>query len=389
MQRNHPIRIDLVLCALIFCLYVGFLLPASAQDTEQTPIPTPSPVVEALEAWDVLSQPSNSDWTPQVREFDGMEMVLVPSGCFMMWSNDGFPDEEPVHEVCIEEPFWFDRTEVSQEDFARLNGDRFSANRDGTVGSCIAGDDLPENCLIWAEADLFCRMRGGNLPTEAQWEYAARGPDALIYPWGNSFDGIQLNYRDDGTEDGYATIAPVTAFENGASWVGALNLSGNVSELTQTVYDQSLYPYPYMSSDGRNSQGAVSDEGPINHVLRGGSWSSSEDNVRAAYRNFDNSFFTQETVGLRCIRGVALVEEASTGDIPTVTVTARDSNINIREDAGTEFAVIDVLAVGESAIVTGKRVGSDGFTWWRLESGGWVREDTVVESGDTSVIPDA
>ncbi|MEO1165396.1 MAG: SUMF1/EgtB/PvdO family nonheme iron enzyme, partial [Chloroflexota bacterium] len=137
----------------------------------------------------------NADWTSIVgdtgymREFDGMMMVLVPTGCFSMGNDpdayhwDGMRYSQGVPdggEQCIDAPFWIDETEVTQADFARLGGQQ-------ATSSHFEGDSRPVNRIIWQEAHDFCIARGGRLPTEAEWEYVARGPDNLFFPWGNEW----------------------------------------------------------------------------------------------------------------------------------------------------------------------------------------------------------
>ena len=93
--------------------------------------------------------------------------------------------------------------------------------------------------VSWYEAEAYANWRGGRLPTEAEWEYAARGPNSLIYPWGNEFDGTKLNFcdtectydwRDASVDDGYEKTAPVGSYESGKSWVVAYDLAGNIWE---------------------------------------------------------------------------------------------------------------------------------------------------------------
>ncbi len=148
------------------------------------------------------------------------EMVLVPAGC----SHDGgdcFPS------------FWIDKTEVTNRQYST----------EGYWG--YRGDTRPRDSVTWDEANEFCRMRDARLPTEAEWEYAARGPDGLDYPWRGGFDATLVVYDDiaDQSYDAYS-------IPEGASWVGAYHMSGNLWEWTQTFID------------------------PV-YIIRGGSWDSS------------------------------------------------------------------------------------------------------------------
>jgi formylglycine-generating enzyme required for sulfatase activity len=151
----------------------------------------------------------NAQWQPALKTFDGVEMVLVPAGCL----RQGSP--------CFEQPFWIDRYEVSNAQF-QSNGGRTSFNR----ASWNNGSDHPREYIYWSEAQAYCQQRGGRLPTGAEWEYAARGPDNLEYPWGNSFVANNAVY----SENARGTTAPVGSRPGGASWVGAEDMSGNVWE---------------------------------------------------------------------------------------------------------------------------------------------------------------
>src|SRR5579871_4802056 len=146
---------------------------------------------------------TNSQWKPVVANFDGVEMVLVPSGCFMMGStqeqidalNQRHPEtqrvdsqnffnrEGPQKRVCFEQPFWLDRYDVTNAQFAHFHGVGASWSKRTSLNQ----PNQPVATVDQPEADNFCVKRGARLPTEAEWEYAARGPDDLIYPWGNVF----------------------------------------------------------------------------------------------------------------------------------------------------------------------------------------------------------
>lgn len=250
--------------------------PLRSQNITETasPIPTLMPEQIAEQGVD-----RNAEWKPYFQEFDGFEMVLVPVGCFMMGSENADAEERPVNQQCFDEPFWIDRTEITNQHY-------------GSAG-VFAGDNRPRDSITWNEAWEFCLDRNGRLPTEAEWQYAARGPDSLTYPWGNRFleDNVIYGFTaNDQTADVYSRV-------EGMSWVGALHMSGNVWEWMSTIYRD----YPYSATDGReDEQDTTSDR-----VILGGSWSLNADNVRAAERYYYPPDTRMNDVGFRCARDYA------------------------------------------------------------------------------------
>lgn len=225
---------------------------------------------------------SNAEWLPLVQEFDGVAMVLVPAGCFMMGSEEGYENERPVRKVCIREAFWIDRYEVSNEQFEAFGGS-------AELVSNNSAPNFPREQIAWSEARDFCALRGARLPTEAEWEFAARGPDGLIYPWGNTFVSDNVVYG----ENSGGETAPVASRPGGVSWVGAYNMVGNVWEWTSSLYR----PYPYNPVDGRER--ADTPEGDPRRVHRGGSVHYGADGLRATFRGSSNP---STTTGFRCAR---------------------------------------------------------------------------------------
>ncbi|MCL4251273.1 MAG: SUMF1/EgtB/PvdO family nonheme iron enzyme [Anaerolineae bacterium] len=207
---------------------------------------------------------------PQMQDFDGYEMVLVPPGCFMMG------DQGDGGEQCVDAPFWIDRFEVTNAQY-------------GSHGEWT-GDQRPRESVTWFEARDFCEARGGRLPSEREWEYAARGPDSLEYPWGAAFSQklvVSAETRASGEGP-----APVGSIPDGASWVGALDMSGNVWEWTNSLYRD----YPY-ADDGRESR---TDSG--DRVIRGGSYLANDGYVRSANRAGFDPALRWGDVGFRCVR---------------------------------------------------------------------------------------
>jgi formylglycine-generating enzyme required for sulfatase activity len=231
----------------------------------------------------------NSDWMPVERDFNSIPFILVPAGCFMMGSEGGQDNEQPMHEQCFDVPFWIGKTEVTQADFERLGG--MKANSNGYTGNAN-----PVENITWFESQSFCEGLGGSLPTEAEWEYAARGPESFVYPWGNNYDATLVIGRDDPTygfpNGSRVGTAPVGSRTAGASWVGALDMAGNVWEWTLSGFE----PYPYVTGDGRNdTQDSIGDR-----VLRGGSFGDVNNDLRSAYRfNWFNDYYF--SIGFRCV----------------------------------------------------------------------------------------
>jgi formylglycine-generating enzyme required for sulfatase activity len=227
---------------------------------------------------------ANNQWRPQFQTFDGVEMAQVPPGCFMMGSDIGISDEKPVTKICFGKPFWIDKTEVTQEQFERFGGQ--TANQ-----PYYKGNNRPVEQITWFEARDFCTKRKVRLPTEAEWEYAARGPSNLAYPWGNVFDGGKVVYNRTSSQ-GTTNVGSIPA---GASWVGAVDMSGNVEEWHSTIY----MPYPYDAGDGRESNYHTNKM----QGLRGGSWNDVVlREVRAARRDWDSPSNVYFNLGFRCAR---------------------------------------------------------------------------------------
>ncbi|TAK11210.1 MAG: hypothetical protein EPO32_12525 [Anaerolineae bacterium] len=236
---------------------------------------------------------ANAGWQPfTTRNYD-VQMALVPAGCFRMGSTPeqlafaqascdkyfniygckvSFEDETPAHEVCFDQPFWIDVTEVTNDAYGgAYEGENWRSRR------------WPRETVTWAEAAAHCAGRGARLPTEAEWEYAARGPDSLIYPWGDEFIRENVLWFS-------LVLQPSGSFPDGASWVGALDMSGSAAEWVDGWYA----PYSLGSS-------AAGDE----RVTRGGDWfAHASYELRSASRFARDPEFASTAVGFRCAADV-------------------------------------------------------------------------------------
>ncbi|MBL8155586.1 MAG: SUMF1/EgtB/PvdO family nonheme iron enzyme [Anaerolineae bacterium] len=259
-----------------------------------TPTSTPDPQV-ALKAARAFSG-TNADWQAlypngfQYSFEDGVPMVLVPVGCFMMGSDDWYSDQQPVHEQCFDAPFWIDLTEVTWSDFKRLRGVRARPNYFGD-------DQHPVENITWFEARDFCAQRGARLPTEREWEYAARGPDALIYPWGNTWndEGGWFKTNDITINMFRNEPADVGSMTAGRSWVGAYDMIGNVGEWMSSLY------LPYDSLEDREADTGTRID--VYRVMRGGSWAGFNfGGLHASYRTRYTPHLRLDLWGFRCAR---------------------------------------------------------------------------------------
>lgn len=250
----------------------------TAPPVPPTPTATLDPLSQALErAWNFTGT-SNDDWQTYIHTFeDGHEMALVPVGCFAMGSNEE-AGEQPVHEQCIEEPFWIDITEITNQEYASLGCEDRSSE-----------PNEPRNCVTWFDSLAYCQARNGSLPTEHQWEYAARGVESYTYPWGNEWNPDNANWAD--TEPDRAR--EVGSYANGISWVGAKDMAGNLWEWTSSIY----LDYPYDVNDGPEDL----EDTASYRMLRGGAFFYGSNFLRSAYRYGDNPDFSSFNFGFRCV----------------------------------------------------------------------------------------
>ncbi|MBI2503027.1 MAG: SUMF1/EgtB/PvdO family nonheme iron enzyme [Candidatus Latescibacteria bacterium] len=227
-------------------------------------------------------------------EFAGRSQVLVPAGSFIMGSTEGSAAEAPAHLVALE-AYYIDQYEVTvgqyracvEEGACEEPVDASLCNWQGAVG-----DNHPINCIRWAQAQAYCEWAGLRLPTEAEWEKAARGADGRTYPWGEDFDRDKANYADNGFMQ---RTRPVGSYPDGRSPYGAYDLAGNVYEWVADWYEPNYYP----TSPSSDPQGPDSGS---QRVLRGGSWWFEPHQMRSFHREPYHPADTDIDIGFRCAR---------------------------------------------------------------------------------------
>jgi serine/threonine-protein kinase len=250
-------------------------LPAATPTEEPTPEPTQPP-----------PPPTPEPAPPRPG------MVFIPAGSFQMGSSDGPANEQPEHTVQLD-AFFIDRTEVTNAEYRRCVEAGSCTAAQSADSFTISGyrddpafNDHPVISVDWNQARAYCRFDGKRLPSEAEWEYAAGGPDNLTWPWGNTFDaGLSAASSPD--------VQAVGSFPGGASPFGLLDMAGNVNEWVE----DSFSPDFYANSPGSNPVNASGSE----QIFRGGSFANPDGAFYTTSRRYTNArTFSEVDVGFRC-----------------------------------------------------------------------------------------
>lgn len=225
----------------------------------------------------------------------GGVMIYVSAGDFGMGYNEAMdPDELPFHRVYLD-GYYIDKFEVTAGDYQTCLSEGGCPRPSGSGGGCNFGNsalsDNPMNCVDWEEARKFCQWAGKRLPTEAEWEKAARGTDNRLYPWGSQGPSCSTAIFDNGC--GKKSTWPVGSKTNGASPFGVMDMAGNVFEWAADCYDSKYY----MRSPKQNP---YNSSGSKYHTLRGGSYKSDDKGIRLTARVGDRPSWDQ--VGFRCAK---------------------------------------------------------------------------------------
>lgn len=244
--------------------------------------------------------------------FDSQEAMVICMEFYEPYGSankpcklNAFEDEEPVHWVTLDD-FYIDKYEVTTSEYQVCvsEGVCKEPESDFEVEGYFDSPEYANYPIVsvgWDDAKTYCEWRGARLPTEAEWEKAARGTDGRTYPWGDEFNGNYGNFcdRDYEFNDGYEENAPVGSFSEGASPYGVMDMAGNAWEWVSDWYG---YNY-YTNSPGENPQGPA--EGSM-RVLKGGTWKcEGYYDVRAADRAGWYSDLRYIFTGFRCASSTA------------------------------------------------------------------------------------
>jgi len=250
-----------------------------------------------------------------------VQMVFIPAGEFQMGSQEGENDERPLHTVFLDD-FYLDVYEVTNTQYAGFlnqmgnqeeggvtwledNSSDVHIHQNGGIWLADEGyGNHPVTRVSWYGAQAYCQWRGARLPSEAEWEKAARGMGSYIYPWGDVIDETRANFCDANCEyawaesdldDGFARTAPVGSFPNGISPFGGYDMAGNVWEWVLDWYSEKYY----------NGSPTENPYGPDNgqyRVRRGGSWDNPTDSLRVTIRDGFYPTDRGNFLGFRCAR---------------------------------------------------------------------------------------
>lgn len=271
------------------------------QLAESLPTDVPDEIPTQTASPTIIPEPSLGVGSMMLRDKDSMEMMYVPAGSFMMGSSTGETDESPVHEVYLD-AFWIDKYEVTNAQYQQCVEDDFCVTLPVSLDSHAHESyyDNPEFAnypVIYVgfyQAFDYCLWAGDRnglaVPTEAQWEKAAKGTDERVYPWGNQTPDCSLVNEAGCNND---TVA-VGSYSQGASPYGVMDMAGNVWEWTRDYYDENYY----RTSPRENPEGP--EEYSDMRVIRGGSFGEGDDNQRTTrrYSAWEGSVWF--SLGFRC-----------------------------------------------------------------------------------------
>ena len=224
-------------------------------------------------------------------------MVLIPVGEFLLGAEDGLSDARPMHRTYLS-AYWIDKYEVTNAQYRRcVDSGVCSLPKERRAFDDSQFAQHPVTNVTWAQARAFCEWRGHRLPTEAEWEKAARGTDGWRYPWGNSEELIKRRVKEYALKLGSNGTAPVGSLPDTKSPYGVFDMVGNAWEWVKDWYAEDYYAV----APPRDPQGPL--RGSF-RVLRGGDWSQGPLELRVTYRGWDEMTYWGPTLGFRCAADV-------------------------------------------------------------------------------------
>jgi len=266
-------------------------LETSTATASSDNLATPGPTTTETSPVKTATMPDSSEMV----DSKGVPMHLIPAGNFIAGSNSGYDNEKPVHTVYLDD-FYIDKYEVTNVLY-KACVDAGVCQPPEKTGSFTRSnyfgnpeyDNYPVVFVTWEDAQSYCQWRGMKLPTEAQWEKAARGTDGRVYPWGNDMNQNNANFHDT-----VGDTSPVGSYENGKSPYGVYDMAGNAWEWVADWYSDTYY----LDTPLTNPTGPASGE---YRVLRGGSWHDDSTIITTSNRGWNQlEYFENTDFGFRC-----------------------------------------------------------------------------------------
>lgn len=281
---------------LYFCIFLVSCTSTQINQNLQstvTPLPSTSTPTLALPSETNTLAITPTSLPNEITDAQGTRMNLVPKGTFTMGDNI-YNDESPVHEIYLDS-YYIDIYEVTNAAYKTcVEAGECNLPNKTEYYSQSTYNQHPVVNVDWNMARAYCEWRGARLPTEAEWEKAARGTDGRTYPWGEDISCERVNYNPSDQDGGSSCLGGTTivgSYENGKSPYGIYDMAGNVWEWASSLY----WEYPYNANDGRENLTVAGDR-----VVRAGSWNHYAIWVRAAYRNRNDSYYSDRYIGFRC-----------------------------------------------------------------------------------------
>jgi formylglycine-generating enzyme required for sulfatase activity len=273
--------------------------PTLTNTSAPTQKPT-SPPPTATASPTILPSPSPTTFQTQIEDDFGVPMVYIPAGSFIMGIEFMAPEESPEHRVTLD-AYYIDLHEATNGNYAecvQAGSCQPPTNTGSPTRSTYYGnsayDNYPVIYVTWSMAADYCEWRGARLPTEAEWEKAARDEDGRMYPWGENINCTLANVWDTNSFCPGDTTA-VGSYPDGASPYGLMDMAGNVWEWVMDWYDETYYA----SSPADNPTGPASG---YLRVMRGGSWSGGVLQARVVTRGRNLPTKSYDYVGFRCVK---------------------------------------------------------------------------------------
>ena len=308
---NNLLYFSLAIGVLLVLLVIGLVV--NFVNTGETVNVVAEPIISRVLSIIPLPTPTLGVGSTRISPRDGMRMVYVPEGEFNMGSDSHQDDEKPVHSVYLD-AFWIDQYEVTNGMYAKcieakicsvplpylFGAPIFDSNQDvwrylpdeSKFFDELATDpeffNQPVIHIFWENANAYCRWAGRRLPTEAEWEKAARGVNRRTYPWGEKVDCTRANFS-----SCVGNPSRVGSYEAGQSPYGAYDMAGNAMEWVADWYGDTYY----QNSPSENPLGPASG---LYRVFRGGSWGSDDFASRSANRPGSIAHTPNDFIGFRC-----------------------------------------------------------------------------------------